>query len=191
MLLHINDQLELELVKEDFAHEIFRLIEDNYDYLSEWLPWVDDTRGIEDTLAFIRFSMEQAEKKESFNFAIKSRGIITGLIGLHKIDYPNLKTAIGYWQSENAQGKGQMTLACKAILDYSFNELGLQKIEIECATGNFKSQAIPDRLNFVQEGIKLQAAEHSTGFVDHYVYAMTSGQWLRNRSSDSESQQPA
>lgn len=182
MLLHINKDLELELVKEEFALEIFHLIEENYVYLSQWLPWVDDTQDIEDTLGFIRFSIEQAEKSESFNFAIKNKGEITGLIGLHKIDYENKKTAIGYWQSEDCQGKGTMTLACKAILDFSFNELKLQTIEIECATGNFKSQAIPARLNFAQVGIKFAAAEHRNGFVDHYVYAMSSEQWLSSGS---------
>lgn len=182
MLIRINDDLELELVKEEFAGEIFHLIKENYVYLSQWLPWVEETQDMEDTLGFIRYSMEQADNSESFNFVIKEKGEITGLIGLHKIDYENKKTAIGYWQAENSQGRGTMTLACKAILDFCFNKLNLLKIEIECATGNFRSQAIPARLNFTPEGIKFSAAEHATGFVDHYVYAMSSEQWAASKS---------
>ena len=64
---------------------------------------------------------------------------------------------MGYWLGEEHQGKGLMTAACRALVDYAFGELGLNRVVISCATENKKRCAIPERLSFRREGVKHQA----------------------------------
>ena len=56
---------------------------------------------------------------------------------------------------------------------------GLNRIEIKCAVGNNKSRAIPQKLQFKQEGILRQAELLNGKFIDLYLYAMLKEEWER------------
>ena len=55
----IEDKIKMELINESHAEELFALTDKNRKYLREWLPWVDATQTIEDTMKFIRSSQKQ------------------------------------------------------------------------------------------------------------------------------------
>jgi ribosomal-protein-serine acetyltransferase len=95
----------------------------------------------------------------------------------HPIDWAERKVEIGYWLGESFQGKGLMTKACKTLITYAFAELGLNKVEIHCATENIRSCAIPKRLGFTQEGILRDAEWLYDHFVNLVVYGMLAREW--------------
>lgn len=72
-----------------------------------------------------------------------------------------------------------MTKACKACIDYAFNELKLHRLEIRCAVENERSRAIPERLGFTNEGTIREAEWLYDHFVDHVVYGMLEREWKR------------
>ena len=92
------------------------------------------------------------EKKE-VSFVIILNNKTVGRIGLHHLNLQNKIAAVGYWLTKEAQGKGIIYQSCRKLIDYGFNELGLNRIEIKCAFENYKSQAIPEKFNFQKEGI--------------------------------------
>jgi ribosomal-protein-serine acetyltransferase len=70
-----------------------------------------------------------------------------------------------------------MTKSCRAVINYIFNELELNRVEIRAAVLNKKSRAIPERLGFTQEGIIRSAEWLYDHFVDHVVYGMLRDEW--------------
>jgi ribosomal-protein-serine acetyltransferase len=84
---------------------------------------------------------------------IRYNGKLVGMVGLHYIDWKNSTTSIGYFLSEEAQGKGIITRTVNALLKYLFETLKINRVEIQVAVNNQKSIAIPERLGFVSEGI--------------------------------------
>jgi len=175
--LGIDDETELCLLKERHAEELFVLMNQNRKYLREWLPWLDTNKSLDDTEEFIKGSLEQFANNSGFQSGIWFRGRLAGVIGYHKIDWVNRATSIGYWLGASFQGKGLMTNACRVLVDYAFNEFGLNRVEIRCAVENKKSRAIPERLGFKQEGVIRQAEWLYDRFVDHVVYGMLAGEW--------------
>ncbi|MNS61051.1 putative ribosomal N-acetyltransferase YdaF [compost metagenome] len=89
----------------------------------------------------------------------------------------NRKASIGYWLGSAYQGKGLMTKSCKALIDYSFAELGLNRIEIRAGVGNQKSRSIPERLGFTEEGVIRQAELNEDRYIDHVVYGILASEW--------------
>jgi len=170
---------EIELVLLDFLHaqELFKLIIDNKAYLREWLSWVDTTNSLEATKGFISSVKKKYSDNKGFEVAIFYKRNLSGILGVLPVDWANKKTSIGYWLAEPFQGKGIMTRSCKGILDYLFNNYGLNRIEINCATGNTKSRAIPERLGFVQEGIARDFEWLYDHYVDAVVYSMLKRDW--------------
>ncbi|MEX1000105.1 MAG: GNAT family protein, partial [Thermodesulfobacteriota bacterium] len=155
--LKIDVESELELINQSHADELFDLVDDNREYLKEWLPWLDNNRYFQNTIDFIKISQIQYERNETVQFALMYKGKVAGVVGYHRIDWLNRSTSIGYWLGEQYQGKGLITKSCSKVLDYSFDRMGLNRIEIRCATENLKSRAIPKRLGFKEEGLIREA----------------------------------
>ena len=70
------------------------------------------------------------------------------------------------------QGRGIVTRTCRALLYYAFGELELNRMQIRIATGNRRSLAIPERLEFVFEGVQRQAELVNGEYYDLAVYSM-------------------
>ena len=102
--LQIDEQLSLGLFEKRHAKELAELIDSSRSYLREWLPWVDYSTSIEDSEQFIRLSLEQFARNDGFQLAIRYKGKIAGIIGLHAINWYNRTTSIGYWLGEGFQG---------------------------------------------------------------------------------------
>ena len=176
----IDDDTELRLLEERHADELFALVDRNRAYLREWLPWLDATTTVDDERAFVRTSLEGFAAGTTIEFAIWHRGRISGGIGLHFIDEVNRSGEIGYWVSEDLQGRGLVTRACGAVLDHAFGNLGLNRAVMRVDVGNIRSRAIPERLGFTQEGVTRQSDWLYTRFRDMVLYSILAGEWKRS-----------
>jgi ribosomal-protein-serine acetyltransferase len=174
MFLFRDGDLELQLLEERHAVELFGMTDENRSYLREWLPWLDSTQTVADTRTFIQSQVAAFAKGTALTLGIWRDGALVGTIGLGAIDRINRMTMIGYWLDAGEQGRGTMTRACSALVDYAFRELDLNRVEIHCATGNSRSCAIPERLGFTLEGVLRENEWLYDRFVDHRVYAMLS-----------------
>ena len=179
--LSAGDDVELDLLDEAQAEELFALVNANRTHLREWLPWLDQNTEVEHTRTFIRATRKQHEERNGFTCGIRFQGQLVGVVGLHAIDWANRKTSIGYWLTRYHQGRGIVTRACRALLPHLFGELGMNCVEIGCAPGNAKSAAIPERLGFTREGLLRQREWLYDHFVDHAVYSLLAAEW-RQRS---------
>lgn len=161
------------------ARGVFRLTEQNRDFLREWLPWVDGVNELEDTSAFITGTIDQYEKGRGLHFLIEYQGIPAGVIGLHPIDRPNRNAEIGYWLGEEFTGMGLMTKSVEQLLKIGFQELNLNRIEIRCAEDNKSSSGIAEAVGMVCEGTLREEEWLYDYFVDHAVYSMLRSEFLR------------
>jgi ribosomal-protein-serine acetyltransferase len=178
MFTHRLDQgLELRILEERNAEELYMLTEANRPYLSRWLPWPDDILSIGDSRLFIRDGLRQFAENNGFQAGIWSDNELIGCIGFHRINWTDRNTEIGYWLAENMTGRGIMTKACTALLDYAFNVWKLHRVVIRCAVENVKSRAIPQRLGFTQEGILRGEIYVNDAYLDHVLYSVLSDEW--------------
>lgn len=167
----------MRLLEERHAPVVYTRIERDRDYLREWLPFVDATTSEDDTLSFIRASLEQFSSNEGFSAGIWNNGEFAGVIGTRKIDWLNRRVEVGYWIGREFQGQGIMTGACRVVVDHLLRELGLNRVEIECAAGNQRSAAIPQRLGFTFEGTRREAGLVNGKFLDLLVFGMLRKDW--------------
>lgn len=167
-----TDGCTLVLMDEVSAAELFALTDSCRTYLRQWLPWVDATKSVSDSAAFIAHCREQHEKSEAFHAGIYFKNALAGAISFHRIDWLNRNATIGYWIGEEWQGRGLMTRACRTMIGIGFDEFLLKRVQIEVAVGNKKSRAIPERLGFTLEGISRQSTWLYDHFQDMAVYSL-------------------
>jgi ribosomal-protein-serine acetyltransferase len=173
----LRDNVYLQLLEERHAPEVFSLADRDRDYLREWLPWVDATVSQDDTLSFIRSTLEQFASQKGFVAGIWREHQFCGVIGTHQLDRLNRKVEIGYWLGRAFQGQGIMTDACRAVVTHLLFGMELNRVTIQCATGNEKSCAVPRRLGFAEEGLAREAQLLRGHFHDLRRFAMLKKDW--------------
>ena len=173
----IDGDISLNPVERRDAEELFSLTNTNRVYLRQWLPWLDSTQSVKDTTKFIEDSQKQLEQKSALVVCLRSKGEIAGVIGFHSLNWLNRSTTMGYWLAENLQGRGFMTRSCRALINFTFSESKLNRVEIRCAVRNTRSRTIPERLGFQNEGVLRDSEWLYDRYVDLVVYGMLAREW--------------
>lgn len=175
--LKVDDQVTLHLPHPDLAADIFQAVDNQRPYLREWLPWVDGSKTVNDTLAFLHESIEKNKTGERLTTFIYNGVEIAGSIGFVKLKKDLKMGEIGYWLHRDMQGQGIMTKVCQRFIDYAFRTKALNRIEIKVASQNHKSQAIPQRLGFTHEGTLREAFAMYNEFYDLELFSLLRREW--------------
>ena len=176
--LLVEDGLELNEPNEEDAEELFSLVEENREYLREWLPWLDDVSSLEDEKTLIR--MEAQKKGSSKIYLIRISGRIVGVLGLNWVDWDNRSFGLGYWLSEDSTGQGIITKSCSRLIDHCFTNLRLHRSVIEAAVENHSSISVAERLGMRLEGTSRDREWLYDHYVDSVMYAITSPEWKKD-----------
>jgi len=182
MKIKADNDIALHKVRIKSAEEIFECINASRDFLREWLPWVDQTKTAKDTEKYLKSVVNARGALKELVFEIRYREKIAGMIGMKDIDLMNNKAEIGYWLGIDAIGKGIMIRSCRALINYAYDDLNLNKIWIRCAVENVRSCNIPKQLGFSFEGVERQGELLNEKYVDLKVYSLLRKEW-RKRST--------
>ncbi len=82
----------------------------------------------------------------------KVSGECVGLIAYFLVDAKNEFAEIEYCIGKAFQGKGYATEACKAVIRYGFEKIGLHKVQICVRPANTPSRKVIEKCGFEYEG---------------------------------------
>ncbi len=173
----VTADILLKPISPEDSEVVFSTIDRERQFLGKWLPFVEHTKDVGDTLRFIEYSYTLNLGPADIVYTIRYQGCFAGLIGYKFTDVGNRKTEIGYWLSERYQGKGIITQSVRAMIKQAFEEWGFHRIQIHVATGNHRSKKIPQKLGFTFEGIARDAELHSDGYTDIEMYSLLQREW--------------
>ena len=190
MTLTVNQDIRLDLLNEKHAVGMFQLIDSNREHLREWMMFIDGIDSIDSVYGFIEESKNYYSKGLEHAFVIFYKGEMVGRIGLNKIDGRNKIGEINYWLSEKYQGKGIVVLSCQRLIDYAFDELQLNRLEIKCGANNQRSIAIPKKLNFIREGIIRQSKRLYNDWLDVKLFSLLKDDYHNKKNTSNNKQDP-
>jgi RimJ/RimL family protein N-acetyltransferase len=128
--------------------------------------------------------MQEAQGRSDYHFVIcllaDDRPI--GTIGLHGLDRDNGNAEFGIAIGEKAEwGKGYGTDALRAICDFGFGELRLERIGLQYYAGNERGRRAYEQAGFAHEGT-LRRAHYGHGeYVDVHVMGLLREEWAASR----------
>ena len=115
----------------------------------------------------------------------KETGRVIGNIGLEpdrRREDVNSRE-LGYSLAEDCWGRGYMTEAANAVIDYAFEDLELVVMGICTGPENKRSQRVIEKCGFKFEGVQRKGYHIFTGFDrDNFVYSMLREEWEEMRS---------
>lgn len=113
------------------------------------------------------------EKQDFYNWAIEFEGKIIGSIGCINTDDNSERGEIGYCIGYDFWGKGIMSEATTAVIDYLLKEVGYNRLEILHATKNPASGRVAQKCGLKFEGIKRKYFKAFNGeFLDVAFYSI-------------------
>ena len=77
----LNPGLELRPLQPADAPALFAVVEAHRSSLREWLPWVDATKTVADSKAYIEGTVRDDQETRAFTCGIWSMGRLVGVIG--------------------------------------------------------------------------------------------------------------
>jgi ribosomal-protein-serine acetyltransferase len=175
----MDEESYISILEPRHAEELFSLINSSRESIGRWLSFPGFTNEVKDTKLFIEKSLTRFASNNGYWAGIWYKGQMAGSIGYLYIDWKNKKTEIGYWLGKDFEGLGLATKACSLFIENAFEELKLNKVEINVASKNVKSKAIPERLGFIKEGT-IRHYEFLNGeYLDRDIYGLLKQEWLR------------
>lgn len=175
--IFVGKSIVLSPIEIKNTQTIYDAIDRNRTFLRHWLPFVDATKSVQNTRAFVKSIVDNAEWRQEV-FTINYNNEFAGLIGLKDIDYLNHKAEIGYWLIENMTGKGIATQSVEKLVSFCFRKMEMNRICIKCAVKNTPSSNIPKRLGFNFEGIERAGERNATSYFDLEVYSVLKNEWI-------------
>ncbi len=79
---------------------------------------------------------------------------------------------LGYWMGAPHAGKGRMTRAVAAIVEFAFSKLRLHRVEAACIPENAPSIAVLERNGFQREGYARGYLKIDGAWRDHVLFAL-------------------
>ena len=106
-----------------------------------------------------------------------------GTIGLHRVDRDNGSAEFGIAIGEKSEwGKGYATDGLRAICNFGFGELRLERIALQFYAGNERGRRAYEKAGFVHEGVMRRARYHHGKYVDVHLMSMLREDWAADRS---------
>ncbi len=177
-LIKFSEDLVLRNYEVVDAENLFAAINNNREHLRLWLQWVDATQTVKDSEKFILDSLYQLEMQEGIAMGIFFKGFIIGGIGMLNWNHHLRQAHIGYWLDKDYEGKGLMHQCAKHFINYIFQELDLNKIEIRFVPENLRSANLANRLHAKVEGVLRESYLQNAVFKDIIVAGILKKDWL-------------
>jgi RimJ/RimL family protein N-acetyltransferase len=76
-----------------------------------------------------------------------------GQVMLHTVAWHHRRAEVGYWLVPAARGRGIGTTAVRLLVEWAFDTLDLDRIEITTTPDNLAAYALATRLGFQAEGV--------------------------------------
>ncbi|UEQ75339.1 GNAT family N-acetyltransferase [Chryseobacterium arthrosphaerae] len=161
LILSQLEEKDIPFITEYLQHRIYSDLTSNIPY-----PYTEN-----DAIFWLKMSKEAFENKIGYTFGIRNKEEeLIGAIGLH--DRDDDKAELGYWIGIPYWNKGYVTEAGRAIVDFGFKELGLNKIYATHFFHNPASGKIMEKIGMEKEAVLKQHAKKDEEYFDLAMYSI-------------------
>lgn len=134
---------------------------------------------LEQIIAHIR-NVKKDTSRYDFAICLKDSDEMIGELAILDIDEENKKAGFRITlASISLTGKGYGTEAMKLIIDFVFNQLKLNRIELEVFSHNLRGIRAYEKIGFVKEGVLRQSLYYNDTYSDEIIMAMLKSDYDR------------
>jgi ribosomal-protein-serine acetyltransferase len=164
MLPEVLETERLRLVGTVPAHApgLWAAIEGSLPELTEFMAWAPSASAA-NTLTFTERMEQKRQELTDWSFTIFLGDQVAGNISLMGYEALADLAEVGYWLRSDLCGRGYITEAGRAVVDFAFDHLGCHRLELRAAESNPASIRVAEKLGFQREGLLREANRSPDG----------------------------
>ncbi|MFI8519928.1 GNAT family N-acetyltransferase [Streptomyces sp. NPDC085481] len=147
-------------------------------------PWVGPafvTTDVEGARGTLRRYAERRAADAGGLYGIWLEGALVGGVMFTDFSAAAESCEVGCWLEPAAEGRGLVTPACEALLDWALVERGAHRAEWHCRADNARSSAVAERLGMTLEGTRREAWSFGGTRHDKQIWAVLAPEWRARR----------
>lgn len=168
----MTDRLMLRVLDDSWAKAVLAYFERNRDYLERWEPvrqhgFYTRRAQAEHLVTDLR-AMNAGQMVRLWIFRKEEPRTVIGSVALNTIVRGCfLSCYMGYRLDQDLTGKGYMTEAAGALVNFAFDTLGLHRVEANIIPRNTPSMRVAEKLGFQNEGLSPKYLKINGVWEDH------------------------
>lgn len=173
-------ELEQFRLRELTEHDAAGLLE----YISDpevnrYISDEDTPKNIQEAFEEVKYwsSLFHYKRSVYWTIARKKDDKIIGSCGYNMWSMGHARGEISYDLARSCWNRGVMTKALKAITDFGFEKMKLNRIQATVAISNAASIRVLEKLGFKREGCLQEFGKLKESFEDSYMYAILRKDW--------------
>ena len=144
--------------------------------------------SFEKTYGLLQRYIGKYDSADTYRWAviIKETGECAGQVAYFIVDSHNMLCEIEFCIGKQYQNKGYITEAVKAIIEYGFDKVGFNRIQVSHRHVNIPSKRVIEKCGFTYEGTLRRFFNHLGEFHDRLYYSILRDEWevLKNMITD-------
>lgn len=131
-------------------------------------------KSVNDSKQYLKFILKQYDLGQiaPWGITLKHSNTLIGTIDFVSWNTAHHSAEIGYALARQYWGRGIVTEAAKALVDFGFKQMALQRIQARCYVENIGSARVMKKIGMQFEGIARSALYVGDQFHDVRIYAI-------------------
>jgi len=142
--------------------------------VSPWFPWAHEHLSAEEVAGFIttRTELWTAGAERSFAIVDATSDRYLGGVWLNQMDLAAKRANLGFWVRTSALRQGIASAAARLAVNYAFDQMGLDAVEIVVAVGFEPSRRVAETIGARPQGIQPRKLELRGARVEAEVWTI-------------------
>ncbi|MCD0447359.1 GNAT family N-acetyltransferase [Glycomyces sp. A-F 0318] len=179
----LGDGVELRPLVPELAEELAAHMDRGREFIGRYVAIADVVADAEAAERFLESYAEKAAADTGRIWGIWLDGTLVGGVLFRTMDFRMETAEAGCWLEPAAVGRGLVTRAVSAIIDWAVEVRGVHRVDWYAATVNTASVAVAKRLGMTREGVLREAYLHRGERYDMEAWSVLAPEWRAARGA--------
>ncbi|GGQ31159.1 GNAT family N-acetyltransferase [Streptomyces roseolilacinus] len=182
--LSLGDGAELGPLEPWQAEEYLAHIDRGREHIGRYIALADAARDLPSARAFLQAYADKTAADTGRIFGIRQDGTLVGGVLFRTMNVADGTCEAGCWLEPAAVGRGLVTRAARAIIDWAVDVRGMHRVEWLVAAGNTASVDVARRLGMTRDGVLRGNRLHRGVRHDIEVWSVLAPEWQALRAGE-------
>lgn len=176
-----DDGAQLRPLEPWQAQEFFDHIERGREHIGRYVGLPDIIEDVAAARAWLQVYADKTAADTGRLLGIRLEGTLVGGVMFRTMDAAQGTCEAGCWLEPSATGRGLVTRAVTALVDWAVEARGIHRVEWIVAAGNEASINVAKRLGMTHEGTRREAYLYRGERHDEQIWSVLAPEWRKRR----------